>query len=86
MRRQAPEAGNSTAWCGLSALEVGPVRRQLNQDFPGRPVVKTPHFSAGCTVSIPGVETKILHASWLNQKKKKKSTEDHDINLVGCAQ
>ena len=41
---QAPEAGNSTAWCGLSALEVGPVRRQLNQDFLGRPVVKTPQF------------------------------------------
>ena len=72
MRRQAPEAGNSTAWCGLSALEVGPVRRQLNQDFPGRPVVKTPHFSAGSTGSIPGEELRFYMPRGSTKKKKKK--------------
>ena len=40
------------------------------RDFPGSPVVKTPHFTAGGTGSIPGQGTKIPHAVWRGQKKQ----------------
>ena len=43
-------------------------------NFPGSPVVKTLHFlcfTAGDTGSIPGQRTKIPHAMWCGQKKKK---------------
>ena len=40
-------------------------------DFPGSPVVKTPHFH--CTghrfTGSPGQRSKIPHAVWYNQKK-----------------
>ena len=41
-------------------------------DFPGSPVIKTPCFYFRGTGSIPGWGTKILHATWHSQKKKKK--------------
>ena len=45
-------------------------------DFPGGPVVKTPHFQcrdAGGAGVIPGRGTNIPHAARCSQKKKKKS-------------
>ena len=44
------------------------------RDFPGGPVVKTPHSNAGGEGSIPGQGAKIPHASWpkkqsIKQKK-----------------
>ena len=68
-----------------SLLKMGPV-----WDFPGGPVVKTPHLGAG---SIPGQRTKILQAAKLSQKEKnKKHGPVHNyvehksfrINLVIC--
>ena len=45
------------------------------RDFPGGPVVKTPHFQCKGMGSISGQGTKIPHAMWQGQsiKKKKKS-------------
>ena len=45
-----------------------PIRIGYIRDIPGSPVVKTPHFSAGCMGSIPGQITKILHATRCGQK------------------
>ena len=44
--------------------------KNLQGDFPGSPVVKTPASTAGGTGSIPGQGTKIPHATWHSQKKK----------------
>ena len=35
-------------------------------------MVRTPCFQSGGTCSIPGRGTKITHAAWFGQKKKKK--------------
>ena len=40
-------------------------------DFPGSPMVKTPHFQCRSVGSISGRGTKIPHAAWHSQKKKK---------------
>ena len=62
---------------GRLSLDLGVTYVQKSiQDFPGRPVVKIPHFTAVGMGLIPGQETKILHAMQLGQKKKK-------INLPG---
>ena len=48
-------------------------------DFPGGPVVKTPHFQcrdAGGAGVIPGRGTNIPHAARCSQKKKKEITEN----------
>ena len=45
-----------------------PIRIGYIRDIPGSPVVKTPHFSAGCMGSIPGQITKFLHATRCGQK------------------
>ena len=42
------------------------------KDFPGSPVVKTPHLHCRGHSSIPGQGTKIPRAAWHGQKKKKK--------------
>ena len=47
-----------------------PIRIGYIRDIPGSPVVKTPHFNAGCMGSIPGQLTKILHATRCGQKVK----------------
>ena len=47
-----------------------PIRIGYIRDIPGSPVVKTPHFNAGCMGSIPGQITKILHATRCGQKVK----------------
>ena len=41
-------------------------------DFSGSPVVKNLHFRCRGWGSTPGLETKIPHAIWHSQKKKKK--------------
>ena len=53
-------------------------------DFPGSPVIKTPCFYFRGTGSIPGWGTKILHATWHSQKKKKNQISSLDCfnNLV----
>ena len=43
----------------------------IKRDFPGDPVVKTPHLQSRGMGSIPGRGTKILHATQCGQKKKK---------------
>ena len=60
-------------------LEVGffqqgrnDVNKSTKLDFPGGPVVKTLRFHCRGAGSIPGRGTKILHAVWHGQKKKKK--------------
>ena len=47
-------------------------------DFPGGPVIKTPHFQVVDVDLIPGQGTKILHAAWHGQKKK----EAEDIHYT----
>ena len=44
----------------------------VSSGFPGSPMVKICTFNAGGMGSIPGQGTKIPHASWHGQKKKKK--------------
>ena len=48
------------------------------RDSPGGPVVKTPCFHGMGTGLIPGQGTKILHAAWHGQKKKK------DVICIEC--
>ena len=46
-----------------------------SRDFPGGPVIKTPHFHCSGQGSIPGLGTKILYATGgRNQKKRKKNS------------
>ena len=47
----------------------------LDRDFPGDPMVKILPSNVGDVGSIPGPRTKIPHALWHSQKKKKKKTE-----------
>ena len=50
--------------------------RKNSSDFPGGPVVKTPHFPhAGGMGSIPGQGTKILYGVHCSQKERKKKQE-----------
>ena len=42
----------------------------VSGEFPGGPVVKTPHFQGKGTEVIPGWETKIPYAVQGSQKKK----------------
>ena len=48
------------------------IRKGTIQDFPGGPVVKTPHFQGRGMGSIPGQGTKIPHAMQHGQKTLKK--------------
>ena len=51
-------------------------------DFPGDTTVR-PHTSpAGGTGSVPGLGTKILHAAWHSQKKKKSIIHSTSIQVV----
>ena len=45
------------------------------RDFPGRPVVKTPHFQCR-GLSIPGQGTKMPHALQRGQKKQKQKNKE----------
>ena len=46
------------------------IKTKNDRDFPGGPVVKTPHFHPqGARGSIPGRETKIPHVTWCGKKK-----------------
>ena len=47
--------------------------RSVSRDLPDCPVVKNPSFHYRRLNSIPGWGTKIPHAVWYSQKKKKKS-------------
>ena len=42
-------------------------------DFPGDPVVKTPHFHCKEHRLIPGWGTKILYVLWPKKRKQKKN-------------
>ena len=53
------------------------------QDFPGSPVVKTCAFTERGKGSIPGGRTKIWHAIWCCQKKRKKLMA-HAFELWCC--
>ena len=44
-------------------------------DFPGRPVIKIPHFHCRGVGSIPGLGPKISHTTWHSQILKKKKKE-----------
>ena len=45
-------------------------RKEISGDFPGGPMVRTPHFYFRGTGSITGQGTKILHVAWYGQKNK----------------
>lgn len=47
----------------------------LDKDFPGDPMVKILPSNVGDVGSIPGPRTKIPHALWHSQKKKKAEKE-----------
>jgi len=49
-------------------------------DFPGGPEVKTPHFHGRCTVSIPGLITKISNA--VRQSQKRKESKGEKLNKL----
>jgi len=49
---------------------VGHISYIFSGEFPGGPVVKTPHFQGKGTEVIPGWETKIPYAVQGSQKKK----------------
>ena len=51
-------------------------------DFPGGPVVKTPHSQCRGAGLIPGQGTKIPHASQRGQKKKKRKQKDFPGSAV----
>ena len=64
---------NSGQNCYSVLLKVPSLKFYI-RDFPGGPVVKTPHFNSGGEGSIPGQGAKIPHASWpkkqsIKQKK-----------------
>ena len=47
----------------LKNLEHTEVDKEGNRDFPGGPVVKNPPYNAGDTGLIPGLGSKIPHAT-----------------------
>ena len=51
------------------------VLKRHKGDFPGGPVVKTPHFHSRGTGSVPGRGTKILHAAWPKKKNRERERE-----------
>ena len=53
-----------------------------SRDFPGGPVVKTPHFQCRGYALIPGWGTKVPHAAWCNQKNKNKLKNFKQIKLI----
>ena len=52
----------------------------VSRDFPGGPVVKTPHYNAVGTGSIPGQGTKIsqCHSQKTNKQTKKNQKQYHN--------
>ena len=50
-----------------------PYLKLTNRDFPGGPVVRTPHFH--CRWHRFNRETKIPHATWHGQEKKKRTKQ-----------
>ena len=50
-----------------------------SSDFSGNPVVKTLHFQCRGAGSTPGWGTKIPHAVWCGQKRKKKEILPHSL-------
>ena len=44
------------------------IYKNTESDFPGGPVVKTPHFHCRGAGSIPGRGAKVPHTVWRNQK------------------
>ena len=56
----------------------------VSRDFPGGPVVKTPHYNAVGTGSIPGQGTKIsqCHSQKTNKQTKKKTRSNIITNSI----
>ena len=73
---QHPNQGSAL----LQQMGVGKLNPQQEKahlrDFPGNPVVKTPHFQCRGMGSIPGWGTKISHAVRVGKKKKKVPPEN----------
>ena len=55
-----------------SSAPLGVAIKYVSRDFPGGPMVKILPSNAEDVGSIPGPRTKIPHALWHSQKKKKK--------------
>ena len=73
--RKCTQKGEACSLGFLAPLPISIVflfKKCLWWHFLGGPVVKTPHFGAGGTSSIPWWVTKIPHASWQKFKRKKK--------------
>ena len=54
--------------------------KRYNRDFPGGPEVKTLLSNTGEVGPIPGLEAKILHASW--PKKTKDLSDIYNQHLL----
>ena len=62
-----------------TALKVQHLNKTNNWEFPGSPVVRTPHFHCQGWGLIPGWGTKIPQIAWHGQKKKKKKDKRKQI-------
>lgn len=70
-----PQWTSQRSFCCVSVLSL---KRVSFRDFRGDPVVRTVHFTAGSSGSIPGWETKIPRAAWRGLKKNREEAIGSD--------